>query len=348
MRRATLKDVAQLAGVSTATVSMVVNGKNIGRIPVDTRKKVREAANALGYRPDAFARGLASGRSSIIGFLSDGVATSPFTGQMIRGAQDKAWRCGRILMIIDTCGDRELERMAFDEMASHRVEGVLYSRWVHKEVTVPEQLLNFPSVLVNCFDTTKPILSVVPDEVQGGYNATRMLLDQGHRKIALVLDPDPTPAFFGRLEGYRQALREAGIAFRPSLVLNAVGDQEGGYRVADALLATDATGVFCYNDRTAMGLYDALRERTVDVPSQMSVVGFDDQEVIAKHLHPPLSTVALPQYELGVQGVRELLKVIKTSRTTVNAAHLEADSANPIIVKVSCNQVPRDSVARVD
>ena len=113
-----------------------------------------------------------------------------------------------------------------------------------------------------------------------------------------------SPARSGRFAGYKAALEDAGVPFDPALVLDARPDQEGGFSCAEEVLAAGATGVCCHNDRMAMGLYDALRDRGVSVPGDLSVVGFDNQEVIAAHLHPPLSTVALPHYELGAAGGR--------------------------------------------
>ncbi|MDF7640794.1 LacI family DNA-binding transcriptional regulator [Bifidobacterium sp. ESL0784] len=310
MGRVTLQDVAKAAGVSTATVSWAVNDNQKVRIPEVTRKKVRKVARELGYHPNALAKGLARGESSLIGFISDGVATTPFAGQVIRGAQDEAWRNGRILLIVDTGGKASIEHSAFEFMLEHQVEGIIYSTWTHRVIVPPSELRPSKSVLVNCFDKNHDFQAVVPDECQGGRAATQLLLDHGHKRIAFLNDPQPTPASCGRLEGYRDALEAAGIVFDPSLVINAQADQEGGYGSVDKLLATHATAAFCHNDRLAMGLYDALRERGLKVPEDISLVGFDNQEVVSAHLHPALSTVGLPQYELGVLGVRALIDLV--------------------------------------
>ena len=127
----------------------------------------------------------------------------------------------------------------------------------------------------------------------------------------------------------RPALEEAGIPFDPDLVMESYPDQEGGYRATAELLKRDVTAVFCYNDRMAMGLYDGLREHGLAIPEDMAVVGFDNQEVIAAHLRPPLSTVALPHYELGAAGVRMLLGL---------------DAAVDGAAKIQCPAVERTSV----
>lgn len=357
MGKVTLQDVAKAAGVSIATASWAVNDNKNVRIPEATRRKVRKVADRLGYHSNALARGLARGRSDLIGFVSDGVATSPFAGQVIQGAQDEAWRNGKILLVVDTDGNPTIERKAFAFMLEHQVEGVIYSSWVHRSIVPPAELDRITSVLVNCFDEQGRFPAVVPNELQGGRTATQLLIDAGHRRIAFVNDPPISPASVGRLAGYRQALEESGIEYDPRLVIAAGADQEGGYGAAGAVLASGATAVFCYNDRASMGLYDTLRERGLRVPDDLSVVGFDNQEVISAHLHPALTTVGLPQYDLGVLGVRALLALQEPGADRVGddaAAGMPdtvgmpgvAEPAGPPYAPllVACPTVTRDSI----
>lgn len=305
--RVTMKQVALEAGVSVTTVSHVVNDKRGARIGEDARRRVLEAVDRLGYRTNALAKTLVKGTSPFIGLLSDSIASTPFAGQIVRGAQDAAWQRGHILLVANTEGNAEAEERAISMMLQYKVRGILFSRWYHRRVTPPTSLRETSTVLVNCYDDAGDYPCVVPDEVGGGRRAAQALLAAGHRRIALINTTSPSPARSGRLEGYRQALEAAGIDLAPELVWDAQPDQEGGYASVERLLATGATAVCCHNDRVAMGLYDALRDRGLSVPADMSVVGFDNQEVIAGYLHPPLSTVALPHYELGVAGVRLLL-----------------------------------------
>jgi LacI family transcriptional regulator len=305
----TLRDVAEAAGVSTATVSLIVNKKKSARIAEETRQRVKDAIRTLGYRPNAMAKTLVSGTSRFIGLVADGVATTPFAGQIIHGAQDEAWKHGYALLIANTEGNGELEQDAIQMMLEYKVRGILYSTWFHRQTDIPAPLREADFVLVNCFSNEPGARAVVPDEVQGGRSATEILLRHGHRRIAFINATIPAPAKDGRLLGYREALEEAGVPFDPELVLEAYPDQDGGYRATGALLKRDVTAVYCYNDRMAMGLYDGLREQGLSIPDDMAVVGFDNQEVIAAHLRPPLSTVSLPHYELGAAGVRMLLEL---------------------------------------
>jgi LacI family transcriptional regulator len=329
----TLRDVAEAAGVSTATVSLIVNKKKSARIAEETRQRVKDAIRTLGYRPNAMAKTLVSGTSRFIGLVADGVATTPFAGQIIHGAQDEAWKHGYALLIANTEGNGELEQDAIQMMLEYKVRGILYSTWFHRQTDIPAPLREADFVLVNCFSNEPGARAVVPDEVQGGRSATEILLRHGHRRIAFINATIPAPAKDGRLLGYREALEEAGVPFDPELVLEAYPDQEGGYRATGALLKRDVTAVYCYNDRMAMGLYDGLREQGLSIPDDMAVVGFDNQEVIAAHLRPPLSTVSLPHYELGAAGVRMLLELD-------GAPDVAADG----VAKIYCPPVERTSV----
>jgi LacI family transcriptional regulator len=307
----TMREVAERAGVSVATVSHVVNDKPGARIGQAARDRVRHAIDDLGYRPNAFAKSLVNGRSNFIGLVADAIATTPFAGEIIRGAQDEAWKHGYVLLVANTDGNAAAEDSAIIMMLEHQVRGILYSTWFHRKVEVPESLRETDLVLVDCFSDDASLLAVVPDEAQGGLVATQMLIDAGHRRIAFINTTTPSEAHEGRLHGYLSALADAGIEADPSLIFDASPEQEGGYTVAGAIVDGAATAVFCHNDRVAMGLYDALRERGRTIPGDLAVVGFDNQEVIAAHLRPPLSTVALPHYELGASGVRTLLGIDK-------------------------------------
>jgi LacI family transcriptional regulator len=330
--RVTLRDVALRASVSVATVSLVVNDKRDSRIPEATRQRVQQAVNELGYRTNAIARSLASGHSPFIGLVADAISTTPFAGKIIRGAQEEAWNNGYVLLVADTDAVPEATDDAIQMMIDHGARGILYSTWYHRQVDPPKSLAAVPTVFVNCLVEAPGAVSVVPDEAQGGETATSLLIAKGHRRIAFINSTEFAPSTVGRLEGYRTALADAGIDFDPELVVNADPEQEGGYVAGDLLLrlADPPSAVFCYNDRVAMGFYDRVKEAGLSIPSDIAVVGFDDQEVIAAHLRPSLSTIALPHYDLGALGVRALL-----SRP--------ADDTTSEVLRVFCPPVLRDS-----
>lgn len=330
-RAVTMREVAERAGVSISTVSHVVNDKQGARIGAQARERVLAAVAELGYRQNLMAKNLVEGTSHFIGLVADSIASTPFAGQIVRGAQEEAWRHGRVLLVANTEGDPEAERDAVAMMLEHKVRGILYSKWHHRATDIPAGLNETDHVLVNCYAPATTSRAIVPDEEEGGRSATTMLLEQRHERIAFINTTSPSPARDGRLAGYQDALRAAGAPYVPDLVFDSQPDQEGGYAIADQILESGATAAFCHNDRVAMGLYDALRERGLRIPEDLSVVGFDNQEVIAGHLRPPLSTVALPHYEMGAAGVRVLL----------GAQPLEPSG----FLRIACPPIPRDSIA---
>ena len=300
-QRPTMHDVAAAAEVSQAVVSIVLSGSYAGRASESTAQRVRDAASHLGYRTNLQARSLKTGITEIIGLVGDEVATSPFSGMLIKGAQDRAWRDRHMLMTIDTGGDDALERAAVETMLSHQVRGIIYTAMYHREVRIPAHALDARVICLNARDLDAGVPSVTPDEVTGGYEATRALLDAGHTRIAMINIDDHLPAARGRREGYERALVEAGVTPDPELSILGVGSQRSGFEGVHHLMHLSAppTALFCGNDRTALGAYQALAELGLRVPDDVSVVGFDDQDLLRDYFHPALTTVRLPFAEMG-------------------------------------------------
>jgi LacI family transcriptional regulator len=332
-----IKDVAELAGVSPSTVSVVLNAVDGARVAEITRQRVTEAAAALGYEPHPLARGLRTRRTQTIGFISDLIASTPYAGRMIQGAQDVAWRAGMLLLLVDTGGHAQLEQHAIRTLLHRQVDGILYASFYHRVVEVPQLRRGFPIVVVDASADGSSVPCVVPDEVAGASAAVTELLEHGHRRIGFVAERDDIPAVEGRMRGYRESLSRYGVPFDPSLVLRDISDTHGGHRAVSRLLdlPEPPTGVFCFNDRTAMGAYRAAAERGLRVPDDFSVVGYDDQELIASSLSPGLTTVALPHYEMGAWAVKTLLGLIDGAPATPD---------RPLQMLMPCPLVRRDSV----
>jgi LacI family transcriptional regulator len=300
--------VAQHAGVSPSTVSVVLNDTDGARVAPDTRRRIAESAELLGYSADPTARALRTQRTHTVGFVSDVIATTPYAGRMVQGAQDAAWRQGMVMLLLNTGGDAEHEREAIRTLVHRRVDGIVYASMYHRVVEVPHAG-STPIVLLDARPAGKPTTWVAPDEHGGAASAVTELLDHGHRRIALALEAGDIPAARERLAGFRETLAQRGVEFDPMLVVREVGDTEGGRRAAERLLdlPDPPTGVFCFNDRMAMGVYQVAAARGLRIPHDLSVVGFDDQQEIAAALWPGLTTVALPHYEMGVWAVEVLL-----------------------------------------
>ena len=314
--RVRISDVAVAAGVSIATVSAALNEVESARISADTRARVREVAGRLGYVPNRLAQGLRVQRSGTIGFVGDTVATTPYAVGMVRGALEAARAADRVVLLMNTQGDPNLEARELATLMQHQVDGVLYATMYHRSVKVPSGLGATPVVLVDA-ESSDPavssVSSVVPDEVGGAATAVRELLEHGHRRIGFINNLDPILATSGRLQGYKTTLNQAGIAFDATLVVAARTDPEGGYRAARELLALPVrpTGLFCFSDVMAMGAYRAASEAGLRIPQDLSVVGFDNMEFTAG-LYPALTTVALPHYEMGFWGVQQLLALMES------------------------------------
>jgi LacI family transcriptional regulator len=333
---ATIRDVAQRAGVSFKTVSRVLNDEPSVR-PA-TRERVRAAVRELGYTPHHTARQMRTRRSKTIGFVSDEIATSPFAVDIIKGAQLAAWEHGMMLLVVNTERDAEVESAAIASLLERRVEGVVYAAMFHRVVVPLRRLSEVPTVLVDCFDAAGAFPAVVPDEEQGGYLATRTLIDRGHRRIGFVnLNPVASAAAAaGRLAGYRRALHDAGIAVDDRLVVHASTAADQGYRLTSALLDLPdrPTALFCGNDRTAAGAYCAIYQRGLRIPEDVAVVGFDDQEEIAAHLMPALTSVALPHLAMGRWGVERLVEQL-AAPSRPPAMHVVQRLACPLVERAS-------------
>jgi LacI family transcriptional regulator len=332
-----MRDVARAASVSQTTVSFVINGVE-SHIPRATQQRVWDAVERLGYRPNALARGLRSNRTDTIGFLSDQVATISAAGRMIQGAQDAALERGKLLLLVNTGGDHELEARASAMMLDHRVDGIVYAAMHHGVVDPGDEIRSVPAVLLDAQSSDGSLPAVVPDQESGALAAMSALLDAGHRRIGLLIGDRTTPATAGRLAGGRRTLAERNVPFDPGLVVACDDAASGGYDAARSVLvgADPPTALVCFSDRIAMGAYQALSELELRIPDDVAVVGFDDDSLIAPSLKPRLSTVALPHYAMGRWAVEHLLELIATAGAPrlVRAAQR----------RLPCRYVARESV----
>jgi len=300
-----------MAGVSRTSVSLVLNKKPGHGIPESTVRRIHDAARELGYRRNAMAAGLRSSTTDTIGLISDVVATTPFAGQMLHGAQEMAWKARKLISVINTEGDPEVERAAVTQVLERRMEGALWATMYHRVIPRPRGLDGIPVVLLDARTEDGSLPSVVPDDLGGGRAAVAHLVAAGHRRIAFVNAEDGVPAAILREQAYREVLAEAGVAFDPSLLVlgeGTPGGEQAGLRLLDR--PDRPTAIFCFNDRMAMGVLRAARRLGLSVPHDLSVVGYDNHEVLAPWMDPPLTTVQLPHLEMGRWGTEHLLALI--------------------------------------
>ena len=320
-RKPRITDVAERAGVSTATVSYVLNNVAGARVAPTTRQRVRTAANEVGYRPNTLARSLRTRRTHMIGFVSDDVATSPFASEMIRGAQEVARRAGYMLLLVNADHNDAMQDEVVHALLQRQVDGVVYATMYHQVVEVPAELASIPHVLLDCRPRTGGGSYVVPDERGGATAVVSELLAAGHRRIGHTTDRLDSPAAGMRLVAYREALKQAGIRFDSKLVVAEDPDHVGGWRAAGRLLdgPRPPSALFCFNDRMAAGAYRAAAERGLHVPRDLSVVGFDDQPWVAEALWPGLTTAALPHRAMGEWALSTLLKQVERGHPSGDA-----------------------------
>ncbi len=309
-RRATLSDVARLAGVSGTTVSYIVNGRaDEMRISVDTQERVRAAVAQLHYRPNRSARSLRTRTTKTIGVITDFVASGMFASRMLSGANAAARALDHVLVISETEGDPVVESLLIDEMVERQVDGLVYvtrTTLVHQP---PAGRLDGRVVMLNCVDPAGSMPSVLPDERAGGRVAAEAILASGLRGDVFVVGEDPTPhALAGhlRLSGIGERMAESGIAL--SGVLPCDWAVEPAYDEVSRWLDSGhrPRGLICLNDRVAMGVYQALGEHGLVVPDDVAVVSFDGSE-LASWLRPRVTSVALPFEQMGDLAVRLLL-----------------------------------------
>jgi len=319
-RRVTLADVAKAAGVSRTTVSLVLSGRGPEhRISPVSEERIRAAADEMGYRPNIVSAGLRTGRTRTIGFVSDTVATSRLAGDMIKGALEAARERGVMLFIGETEGDAELERDLVQAMNDRQVDGIILASMYTRRITVPKGLKAASTVLLNAVPKPSSRFPVVlPDELEAGRTAARVLLDAGHRDgIHLIgagpgtraVPPDSVAAA-ERLAGIREVLGAAGAGLAGGRLCRTWEPEEGLAVTRGLLEESRPRALVCFNDRLALGAYQALADAGLDVPGDVSVVSFDDHP-IASWIRPKLTTIALPHYELGRKAVDVLFAAIE-------------------------------------
>lgn len=336
-KRVTMTDVARLAECSQATVSVVLNSVPGIHISEATRQRVLSAVRTLGYRHRPQTRG-ATAAAGQLALLVDRFATRPDSADAIDAASDTAWRGRRTLSVFRTSADPQYERRILDSIVRAGVDGIIYAADSTREVTPPLELYSVavPVVLLNCFARDNVFPSVVPADAAAGRRGTRALIEAGHTRVAHIageLWMDPAA---DRQQGYRQALETAGLPFRPEYVREASWQAEIAYQRTHQLmdLGEPPTAIFCASDRMAASCYEALKERGLSIPGDVSVVGFDDAPP-ARHLDPPLTTLALPRRAMGRWAVERVLA----------AAEPGAVRASAGVTRLECEMVERDSIA---
>ena len=313
-----MRDVARVAGVSPSAVSFVLNDRRDARIGQDARERILAAVEQLGFRPDLTARHLRMQRTHTIGLITDEIASSPFAGQIVRAAQDMAWSTGRLMFVVNTGSDTEVEARAVRELLDRRVDGLVYAANFLREVTVVPDMKAVPTRAGQLLppQTAIQLPAVVPAERHGGGLAVQRLIDAGHREIVYLAGVEHMTATRERTAAFRERMSAEHIRVGKGSVVYGEYTIDSGYERAMAVLSGKRrpTALLCGNDRVALGALLAAREHGLDVPGELSLVGYDDQEHFADGLHPALTTVSLPHYRMGELGMQTLLELMEGAR----------------------------------
>ena len=320
---ATMKDVAQLAGVSTATVSRAL--MNPEKVSVSTRKRVEAAVLEAGYSPNTLARNLRRNESkTIITIVPD--ICDPYFAEIIRGIEDAAVENDYLVLLGDSGQQKKRESSFVNLVFTKQADGMLLLGTDHPfDVSKPEQK-NLPPMVMACeFAPELELPTVHIDNLTSAFEAVNYLAQLGHKRIAQISGPTTATLCKFRQQGYQQALRRAGVSMNPAY--STVGDFtfEAGAQAVRQLLALpeQPTAIFCHNDAMAIGAIQEAKKLGLRVPQDLSIVGFDDIQ-FAQYCDPPLTTISQPRYEIGRQAMLMMLDLLKGNDVQAGSRLLEA------------------------
>ncbi len=312
--KVTIRDVAQKAGVSTATVSLVLH--NHRRISEETRKRVLKAIRELNYHPSQLARGLVMQQTGNIGFVlteDHFLRTEPFYTRIFLGTEFETRDSTYFVLLstIPTDFDEDTPLPRF--ITQQNVDGVIIAGKVPQRFLEKVYRFNLPLIFIDYFPPKGDFSAVLIDNIQGGLDATEHLIQLGHRSIAFIGGDMDHPSIRERLFGCKLALEKNHIPYDPELVVagNEPPTKENGYKAICNLLKkrTDFTALFACNDAMAIGAMECLKKRGFDIPGKISVVGFDDIESDVFQ-NPPLTTIAVPKFDMGIEAMRLMRDIL--------------------------------------
>jgi len=311
-KRPTIRDVAAAAGVSYQTVSRVINGSS--QVAPETRRRVLDVIEDLGYQPSAVARGLASRRTRTLGLITQDFTDYYFT-QVIVGAEAEARRHGYYFILGSTERNPDDEPEYLRLLTEREVDGILFARPSTEGDPQHVRWLinrNTPLVTTSYSIPGQALMVVDVDNIDGGRQAGECLIEAGHQDIAMIAGPSHWKSVQSRTQGCVMALETAGLQHDPAWTEHGDWSYESGYWAMRRLMEKDprVTAIFAHNDRMAIGAMRALREAGRGIPADVAVVGYDDTPPAA-YAYPPLTTIHQPMQEVGKLAAQLLLRMIE-------------------------------------
>ncbi|WP_318471494.1 substrate-binding domain-containing protein [Photobacterium leiognathi] len=321
---ATMKDVAKLAGVSTSTVSHVINKTRF--VSEEISERVNKAAKELNYyAPSALARSFKVNRTKTIGMLVT-TSTNPFFGEVVKGVERSCYQQGYSLILCNTEGDHQRMHESINILLQKRVDGLILmcATLEGEHFDIFEHYADIPVVVMDWGPMQFTSDKIQDNSLRGGYMAAKYLIDAGHSEIGCITGPLDRIQAEMRYNGYLQAMDEAGFSVKPSWVVEADFECEGGYNAFSQLHAngTLPSALVVANDMMAMGVINAANEVGIQIPEQLSIIGYDDIH-IAKFMSPSLTTIHQPKYRLGQAAVETLLTRLDEPETAPRIIELE-------------------------
>ncbi|EHC9866085.1 substrate-binding domain-containing protein [Vibrio alginolyticus] len=321
---ATMKDIAKLAGVSTSTVSHVINKTRF--VSEEISERVNNAAKELNYyAPSALARSLKVNRTKTIGMLVT-TSTNPFFGEVVKGVERSCYQKGYSLILCNTEGDNERMRQSINTLLQKRVDGLILmcSSLEGERIDVFERYPDIPVVVMDWGPMLFTSDKIQDNSLRGGYLAAKYLIDCGHTEIGCITGPLIKHQAQMRYEGYKRAMNEAGLEFNANWIIESDFECEGGYQAFKKMAQRGAlpSSIFVSNDMMAMGVINAANELDIKVPDDLSIIGYDDIH-IAKFMSPSLTTIHQPKYRLGQAAVETLVRRLDDKSTEAQVVQLE-------------------------
>ena len=344
----TLKELAQMCGVSASTISNILNGKP--KVSEETRQRVLEVVKQTGYQPNYFAQGMRKQKTRTIGIIVEDLSefsTTPIVEAVMAYCEDNNYRTILLNMRLydkwqDTWynDEKKLQSVlqpSIQELLSIKVDGIMYVAGHCRVINCFDDTFNTPAIVVYAISKSPRFSSVVIDDEKGGYDMTKYLISMGHRKIGVIAGTADNLHTQKRSLGYQKALFEDQILFNPDWIRYGNWFRQSGYNETEKLLKEGVTAIFCMNDTMAAGCYDYLYEQDIKIGQDISVVGYDNKE-ISEYLRPHLTTNDIGLSEIGKKSAEILLKHIEEET--------EAD-INSNIIRIPCRMVVRDSVRTI-
>ncbi|HEX6386666.1 MAG TPA: LacI family DNA-binding transcriptional regulator [Anaerolineae bacterium] len=311
MKRVTIEDVAQAAGVSRQTVSRAINDKE--EISQATKDRVLQAVQEMGYRPSRLAQGMVTQRTRTVGLVLADI-TNPFFPEVTRGVQDKAQHNDYNVFLCNTDAKAEAEMQVLRSLAAQHVDGII----LFSHQASDEDLRSFadtyrPLVLINRVFEHPHVNILMVDNYRGGQLAAEYFIENGHTRIGVLTNAVTSLSQVRRLQGFKQEMKDHGLLLANDRIVAAPANLEGGYQAAQQLLSRhpDTTAIFTYNDLMALGAIRASSERGLRIPTDIAIIGFDDIRFAAMAT-PSLSSVYVDKYAIGQKAMSRLLAMINS------------------------------------